>query len=103
MDPKGFDNLTRRLARPASRRTALPALAGGVAAALAALRGGVTEVADVTAGANCRGLGERCDRDGACCSERCARGVCDCRRRGATCKVDRTCCSGRCRPNQRCA
>ncbi len=68
MDGSRFDELTRTLATPTSRRRTLRLLSGGTLALLAAALG----AGDARATHHgCRHVGRPCTRDGECCSSRC--------------------------------
>ena len=104
MDSRQFDALARTVASGTTRRRVVRLIGGGgVAGALSML--GFRDVQGQEAGeedARCRGAGERCDRDGQCCAERCISGQCTCKGPRGSCFVDRGCCSGRCRRNGKC-
>lgn len=71
MENQHFDQITKGLAHPASRRTAGRALAVGAL--------GVAMTRLTTAGAEaatCRRNGRPCERNGQCCSGECHRDVC---------------------------
>ena len=71
MESQHFDQITKGLARPASRRTAARALAvGALGVALTRLTTTGTEAAQ------CRRNGRPCERNGQCCSGECHRDVC---------------------------
>ena len=79
MESQQFDQITKGLASPASRRTAARALAVG------ALGVALTRLATPGAeAAGCRRNGKPCERNRQCCSGECHRDVCrrDRERRG---------------------
>jgi hypothetical protein len=98
MDPRRFEAITRRVAEAGSRRGALKALAGALAApVLVAVRG-----EDAAAGipiVNCKAPGKSCDKNQKCCSGRCRRGRCGCSKKGRPCWAPlegALCCSQKC-------
>ena len=107
MDDHRFDDLTRALSAPASRRAALRGLAGAALGAVAAALGRDEAAATHTV---CRHHGKPCRRAAQCCSGRCtAAGVCKCptgtTKCGSTacCPAGQTCvngvCQAACTPN----
>lgn len=94
------------IAKTATRRGTLRALAGGIAASLVPSVAAAQEV--VEADAKGRRTGQACDGDDQCASGQCmrrrddrrgddgSRRECSCRRRGRTCVTNRACCSGLC-------
>lgn len=102
MDSRTFDDLARRFGNRISRRSALKALVGGVAA--------VTGGALLTeqAGAACMPVGSRCNRNAACCSGTCRWtvrqrglrrmrvGACVLAEVGESCRGDEFCTTGAC-------
>ena len=74
-EPNRFDELTRVLAAPTSRRQALKAFAATAVGALfggAALDAGRGEAL----AANCKGTGGNCNTASQCCSRNCNKGIC---------------------------
>jgi len=108
MDQRGFDDLTRTIARLGTRRRAIKLLGSAAIVSVVAATGTVSAaVAGAGKDATCRGAGELCQSDLQCCAERClvdqqGRSRCTCRGRGGQCFVDRGCCSGRCRRSGTC-
>jgi hypothetical protein len=98
MDPRRFEEITRRVAEAGSRRAALMAVATALAApALALLR--PDEAAAGLPIVHCKPPGKKCDKDKKCCSGRCKRGHCGCSKRGRPCwdpLEGALCCSQRC-------
>ena len=84
MDGERFDRFVRTWLRPASRRHALRAAAGGALGGLAAVAG-----AEVGRAA-CRNPGNDCRRDEQCCSGICRRR--QCRRAPGKCTVEKNVC-----------
>lgn len=84
MDDRRFDNLTRWMARPPSRRAFLRGLTGGLLGASLALVGGDR------AEARCFRQRRRCRYHRQCCSGRCREGAC------AACPNGKTACGGAC-------
>ena len=72
MNQDRFDDLTRTLASPTSRRTVLKTLAGSAAGGLLALLGGGEAAADDT----CKPVGKKCRKAAQCCSGVCTDGTC---------------------------
>ena len=104
MDERTFGELTKRVARAASRRGMLGTVALGVAAPVLGAFGYLrrAEAADLgeEAFGFCRVGGFPCTRDQQCCTNRClADGTCDCAKRGKPClnRVGVNCCSRKCR------
>lgn len=99
MDPSRFEAITRRVAAAGSRRGALQALAGALAAsALVAVRGEEAEAGIPIV--NCKPPGKKCDKNKKCCSGRCKRGHCSCAKKGRPCWAPlegALCCSQKCR------
>lgn len=87
MDPKRFEDLTRRFAHATTRRGAARALVGGIAAAaLAGLRAGTSDASQLVKG--CKIPGQKCQGDGRCCgNQKCHKGRCQCIQRGGSCLV----------------
>jgi hypothetical protein len=106
MDNCRFDNLTREIATRADRRTALKALAGGIAALATLVRVELGLAQEVGIQADCTFNGNACRRDSQCCSLNCnRRNRCKCAGAGARCQTDAGCCTGYCRgatPTCRC-
>ena len=97
MDPKRFEDLSRRVGAAANRRAALAALAVAVAAPILGLLG--EEAAAGIPIVNCKVPGKRCDKDQKCCSGNCRKGVCSCVKKGGACWAPlegALCCSQRC-------
>lgn len=91
MDEERFDQLTRTLARSASRRTILKTMAGGFFGGTAAWPARERAAAFI-----CRQPGALCSRDAHCCSGSCVNDHC-------TCSKGRTpCASGCCDPQPAC-
>ena len=96
MDPKRFEALSRRVGAAASRRAALAAVVGAVAAPL------LGRPEEATAGipiVHCKPPGKKCDKDQKCCSGRCRRKRCGCSKKGRPCwqpLEGALCCSQRC-------
>jgi hypothetical protein len=96
MDPRQFADVSRRVARASTRRAALAALVGGLAAAL------LHPTPQAEAGVpivHCKIPGQKCTRDDNCCSKHCSGGLCTCNKRGRACwhpLEGALCCSGRC-------
>jgi hypothetical protein len=98
MDPRRFEDITRRVAAAASRRGALKALLGAmILPALLGLRG---EGADAGIPiVHCKAPGKRCDGDQRCCSGNCRKSICTCAKKGKQCWAPlegALCCSQRC-------
>jgi len=92
MDGSRFDELTRTLATPTSRRRTLRLLAGGALAAVTAALG-VGEAGATHTG--CRHHGKSCARNKQCCSGRCAgSGVCKCPGGTTRCGTTACCAAG---------
>lgn len=98
MDASRFD----ALARAATRRGALRALAGGVAAALVPSLVAAQDVRRLPNANSCRNTGGRCSGGDVCCSGRCRQGRCKCKRKNASCQKDNECCSSFCTFKGRC-
>jgi len=81
MDHRRFDDLTRRIAVPATRRTALGGLAASLAATLGLAATPDREAAAEDVGtARCRGANKKCGNGKRCCSEFTCRGKrCQCK------------------------
>ena len=107
MDQRRFEEVSRRFAAEASRRGTLRAALAAAAGMLPALR-----VAAVGADGrpavgpkgipivNCKIVGQHCDKNTKCCSERCRNGFCTCRGKGRACwqpLEGADCCSRRCK------
>ena len=97
MDPQRFDELTKSIgAGPTSRRRVVGGLvAVALGAALARLK--PTDAAALNR--PCKGFGERCNKDEACCAGKCSpEHVCHCRHDQARCQIPNrgvdTCCPG---------
>ncbi len=109
MDPRRFEELSRRVGAAANRRAAVRALAAAVAApVLVGLGTGDAEAVPIV---NCKAPGKRCKngkgsgRDQRCCSGRCRRGICTCKKKGRSCwspLEGALCCSQRCQ-NGKCS
>ena len=98
MDPKRFEALSRRVGAAASRRAALAAVIGAVAAPLLGLGG--EEAAAGLPIVRCKPPGKKCDKDQKCCSGRCRRKRCGCSKKGRPCwqpLEGALCCSQKCR------
>ena len=104
MDPRRFEELSRRVGEASSRRSAAKAIAAVLAApVLLGIRGEVAEAGIPIV--NCRLPGKGCDKNKKCCSGRCVNGSCSCRKRGQQCWAPlegALCCSQRCNKG-RCA
>jgi hypothetical protein len=106
VDPKRFEDLSRRFAAAATRRSALGVLAGGAAAAvLTALRPGAADASQLVKG--CKIPGQKCKNEKQCCgNSHCNKGRCKCINKGGSCLVQVTadlalptkalCCTSRC-------
>ncbi|MGH2613889.1 MAG: hypothetical protein ACRDJC_01515 [Thermomicrobiales bacterium] len=99
MDPRRFEELSRRVGAAANRRAAVKALATALAApVLIGVRG-----EDAEAGipiVNCKAPGKKCSSSRRCCSGRCKKGRCSCSKKGRPCWVPlegALCCSQKCR------
>ena len=98
MDPRRFEELTRRVGEAANRRAAVKALAAAVAAP-ALVRLGAEEAAAGIPIVNCKAPGKKCDKNQKCCSQRCKKGRCTCSKKGRPCWAPlegALCCSQRC-------
>jgi hypothetical protein len=98
MDPSRFEAIARRVAAAGTRRGALQALAGGLAAAvLLAWRGEEAEAGIPIA--HCKPPGKSCNTNKKCCTGRCRQGHCGCAKRGRPCWAPlegALCCSRKC-------
>ena len=98
MDPRRFEDLSRKVAGAATRRAALKILAAGlVAPVLLGPRG--EEAAAGIPIVNCKPPGKHCDKDKKCCSGSCKKGICLCAKKGHQCWAPlegALCCSQRC-------
>ena len=95
MDAERFGELSKQVARAATRRGMIGALLGGLAVPLL----GAAPAAEAAFG-YCRAGGFPCNRNQQCCTNRCqADGTCGCARKGKPClnRVGVNCCSKRCR------
>lgn len=105
MDTARFERLSRQVAGASSRREALRALAGAIAATSLGigLGAGAASASTGEEGVpiiSCKVPGQICQGDRACCSGQCKQGICTCFRRGHACwqpGEGAFCCSGRCR------
>ena len=98
MDPRRFEELSRRVGEAANRRAAVRVLAAVVAAPVLG-RGGQEEAAAGIPIANCKAPGKKCSSDHRCCSQRCRKGRCTCSKKGRPCwnpLEGALCCSRRC-------
>jgi hypothetical protein len=99
MDPRRFEEITRRVAAAGSRRGALKALAGAVAAPLlVGMRGEEAEAGLPIV--HCKAPGKGCDKNQKCCSGRCKNHHCGCNKKGRPCWAPlegALCCSQKCR------
>jgi len=98
MDPRRFEDMSRRVATAANRRAAVKALAAGMAAPLLlGLRGEEAEAGLPIV--HCKPPGKSCDTKKKCCSGRCKRHRCSCSKKGRPCwnpLEGALCCSQRC-------
>jgi hypothetical protein len=98
MDPRRFEELSRRVAQAESRRAAMKTLAAALAAPVL-LRATADEAAAGIPIANCKLPGKKCSSDRRCCSQRCKKGRCICSKKGRPCWAPlegALCCSRRC-------
>ncbi len=99
MDPRRFEELSRRVGAAASRRAAMRVLAGAVAAPVLG-RLGTEEAAAGLPIVNCKPPGKKCDKNQKCCSTRCKKNRCSCSKKGRPCWAPlegALCCSQRCK------
>src|SRR5215212_8032463 len=97
MDPRRFEDLSRRVGAASSRRAAAKVLTAAVVAP-ALLRLGQDEAAGIPI-VNCKAPGKRCDSDKRCCTGNCHKGICTCAKKGHQCWAPlegSLCCSQRC-------
>src|SRR5262245_45610932 len=83
MDPRRFEEFTRRISRAANRRSALTALVVALAAPVLRWQG-----ENAAAGipiVNCKVPGKRCDSDKKCCTGNCRKNICTCQKKGQAC------------------
>lgn len=98
MDPKRFEALSRRVGAAASRRAAVAALTGALAAPLLARLGAEDAAAGIPI-VNCKPPGKKCDNKKKCCSGSCKKNRCSCSKKGRPCWAPlegALCCSQRC-------
>lgn len=104
MDPRRFEELSRRIGAATDRRAAVRALAAAAVAPVL-LRLGANEAEAGLPIVGCKPPGKRCKngkgsgRSQRCCSGKCRRGICTCRKKGKSCWAPlegALCCSGRC-------
>ena len=102
MDERAFAEWSKRVARAATRRAVLGAVAWGLAAPLLGVFGysyvAAADVEDEAFGF-CKVGGLPCGQDKQCCTRRCRNGVCSCAKKGVSCinRVGANCCSRKCR------
>jgi hypothetical protein len=104
MDPRRFEDITRRVAAAGSRRAAVQVLAAALAAPLVIARRGEEAAAGLPI-VHCKPPGKRCNKNQRCCSGNCRKGICTCAKRGRQCwnpLEGALCCSQRC-SNGKCA
>jgi hypothetical protein len=104
MDPRRFEELSRRVGEAANRRAAVRALAAAVAAPVLG-RLGQEEAAAGIPIVNCKAPGKKCSSNRRCCSRRCKKGRCTCSKKGRQCWAPlegALCCSQRCK-NGKCS
>jgi hypothetical protein len=98
VDPKRFEEMSRRFAAATTRRTGLRVLAAGAAtAALGAFRR--EEAAAGVPIFHCKLPGQKCKNDDQCCTEKCRKNQCQCKPKGKACYEplrSGLCCSGKC-------
>lgn len=102
MDPRRFEELSRRVAAAASRRAALAAALLSVPALLGL---GSEEAAAGIPIVHCKPPGKRCNKDQRCCTGNCRKKICTCAKKGHQCWAPlegAMCCSQRC-ANGKCA
>lgn len=107
MDQRRFEEVSRWFARESSRRGGLRAAVVLVAGLTSALRATASQADErLTIGpkgipiVNCKIVGQHCDKNQKCCSERCRNGLCTCRGKGRACwepLEGADCCSRRCK------
>jgi hypothetical protein len=98
MDPRRFEDLTRRISRAADRRAAVKAVVAAVAAPVLVGLGRDEAAAGIPI-VNCKVPGKRCDSDKKCCTGNCRKGICTCAKKGQACwepLEGALCCSRRC-------
>lgn len=104
MDPRRFEDLTRRISQATDRRAAVKAVLATVAAPVLVGLGRQEASAGLPI-VNCKEPGKRCSKDQKCCSGNCRKGICTCATKGHQCwepLEGALCCSGRCNSG-RCA
>ena len=98
MDPRRFEELSRRVGEAADRRVAVKTLVAAVVAPVLGRLGAEQAEAGIPI-ANCKAPGKKCSSDGRCCSQRCRKGRCGCSKKGRPCwkpLEGALCCSQRC-------
>lgn len=96
MDPRRFEELSRRVGAAATRRAAVVAAVAGVPALLGLTRQEAEAGIPIV---HCKPPGKRCDKDKKCCSGNCRKKICTCAKRGRPCWAPlegALCCSQRC-------
>ncbi|HEU5434586.1 MAG TPA: hypothetical protein VFU81_23130, partial [Thermomicrobiales bacterium] len=83
MDPRRFEELSRRFAAATDRRAALAAVVGSLA--LVADAGGERAAEAGVPIVHCKIPGQKCSKDKTCCSRHCNGGLCTCSKRGRAC------------------
>lgn len=105
MDPRQFEDFSRRFARDMTRR-GIARAAGGALALLLASGVRASEIEDEgIAVYSCRIPGQKCKRDRSCCSRQCKKKVCSCKPKGQPSSVNQEggiCCSKKCAGNGKC-
>ena len=98
MDPRRFEELSRRVGEAANRRAAVKALAAAAAAPVLLKATGEEAEAGIPI-ANCKAPGKKCSSNQRCCSGRCKKDRCTCLKKGRACwnpLEGALCCSRRC-------
>jgi hypothetical protein len=98
MDPRRFEDLTRRISRATDRRGAVKVVVAAIAAPVLVGLGRQEAEAGIPI-VNCKPPGKRCDSDKKCCTGNCRKNICTCQKKGQACWAPlegALCCSRRC-------
>ncbi len=98
MEGTRFEALSRAVGEARTRRGAVGALLGALAAPVLALRRPEEASAGIPI-VGCKPFGKKCDKDQRCCTGRCQKRRCQCSKKGRPCwqpLEGAMCCSQRC-------